>query len=235
MLPQEHVLIGTFLLLFDLVGTFVFVLSGAVAGIRHRLDLFGVLVLAFVTATVGGITRDLLIGALPPVGISDWRYITIATGAGLAAFYWTRAAPTVTQSPIVKDWDRLRGRWSKSVLMLDAAGLSLYAVAGALKALAYHLGPIPAVLLGGITGIGGGMLRDVLVSEVPVVLRRGELYAVAGMSGAALVVVGRTAGWPSAVVAPVGALLCFGLRFMAIERGWRLPVAGDGSDETGLR
>lgn len=227
MLPQEHVLIGTFLLLFDLVGTFVFALSGAVAGIRHRLDLFGVLVLAFVTATVGGITRDLLIGALPPVGISDWRYVTIAVCAGLAAFYWAHIAPAVTQSPLVKDWDRLRGRWSRSVLMLDAAGLSLYAVAGALKALAYHLGPVPAVLLGGITGIGGGMLRDVLVSEVPVVLLRGELYAVAALSGAALVVIGRSTGWPSSVVAPLGALLCFGLRFMAIQRGWRLPVAGE--------
>lgn len=228
MLPQEHPLIGTFLLLFDLVGTFVFALSGAVAGIRHRLDLFGVLVLAFVTATVGGITRDLLIGAVPPVGISDWRYVTIAVCAGLIAFYWANVAPAVAQSPLVKDWDRLRGRWSRSVLMLDAAGLSLYAVAGALKALAYHLGPVPAVLLGGITGIGGGMLRDVLVSEVPVVLLRGELYAVAAMSGAALVVVGRTAGWPSYIVAPLGALLCFGLRFMAIQRGWRLPVAGAG-------
>lgn len=226
MLPQEHVLIGTFLLLFDLVGTFVFALSGAVAGIRHRLDLFGVLVLAFVTATVGGITRDLLIGAVPPVGISDWRYVTIAMCAGLAAFYWAHVAPAVTQSPIVKDWDRLRGRWSTSVLMLDAAGLSLYAVAGALKALAYHLGPVPAVLLGGITGIGGGVLRDILVSEVPVVLQRGELYAVAAMSGAVVVVVGRGAGWPSSVVAPLGALVCFGLRFMAIQRGWRLPVAG---------
>ena len=225
MLPQEHVLIGTFLLAFDLVGTFVFALSGAVAGIRHRLDLFGVLVLSFAAATAGGILRDLLIGAVPPVGISDWRYVTIATCAGLAAFNWGHVAPMVSQSALVSDWDRVRGRWARSVLTLDAAGLSLYAVAGALKALAYHLGPVPAVLLGGVTGIGGGVLRDVLVSEVPVVLRS-ELYAVAALSGAALVVAGRTAGWPSSVVAPAGALLCFGLRFMAIQRGWRLPVAG---------
>lgn len=226
-MPQEHVLIGTFLLLFDLVGSFVFALSGAVAGIRHRLDLFGVLVLSFAAANAGGITRDLLIGAVPPVGISDWRYVTIATFAGLAAFYWSSVAPRVAESQLVKDWGRVQRRWSTSMLMLDAAGLSLYAVAGALKALAYHLGPVPAVLLGGITGIGGGVLRDVLVREVPVVVQRGELYASAALAGAALVVAGKTAGWPSSVVAPAGAVLCFALRSMAIRRGWRLPVAGD--------
>jgi uncharacterized membrane protein YeiH len=225
MLPQEHVLIGTFLVVFDLVGTFVFALSGAVAGIRHRLDLFGVLVLSFAAANAGGITRDLLIGAVPPVGISDWRYVTIAMCAGLAAFYWGHVAPRVVESPLVRDWDRVRDRWSRTVLLLDGAGLSLYAVAGALKALAYHLGPVPAVLLGGITGIGGGVLRDILISEVPVVMRS-ELYAVAALAGAAVVVLGRTAGWPSSVVAPAGAVLCFALRFMAIQRGWRLPVAG---------
>lgn len=224
--PQDHVLIGTFLVVFDLVGTFVFALSGAIAGIRHRLDLFGVLVLSFAAANAGGIARDLLIGAVPPVGISDWRYVTVAMFAGLAAFYWGHVAPRVVESPLVKDWSRVRRRWRRSVLLLDAAGLSLYAVAGSLKALAYHLGPVPAILLGGITGIGGGVLRDILVSEVPVVLRS-ELYAVAALAGAAFVVAGRTAGWPSAMVAPVGALLCFALRFMAIHRGWRLPVAGD--------
>jgi uncharacterized membrane protein YeiH len=225
MLPQEHVLIGTFLVVFDLVGTFVFALSGAVAGIRHKLDLFGVLVLSFAAANAGGITRDLLIGAVPPVGISDWRYVTIAMCAGLAAFYWGRVAPRVVESPLVRDWDRVRDRWTRTVLLLDAAGLSLYAVAGALKALAYHMGPVPAVLLGGITGIGGGVLRDILVSEVPVVMRS-ELYAVAALAGAAIVVVGRTAGWPSSLIAPAGAIVCFALRFMAIHRGWGLPVAG---------
>ena len=200
--------IATVVLVLDLSGTFVFALSGAMAGIRHRLDLFGVLVLSFAAANVGGITRDLLIGAVPPPGIADWRYIAVPVLAGLATFYW---------GSIV---DRLRS----SVLLFDAGGLALFAVSGATKALAFGLSPVTAVLLGMLTGIGGGMLRDVLVAEVPAVLR-GEVYAVAALAGAAVVVSGRLLHFPSVPVAIVGAVLCFGLRFMAIRRGWRLPVA----------
>ncbi len=200
--------VSTVVLVLDLCGTFVFALSGAMAGIKRRLDLFGVLVLSFAAANVGGIIRDLLIGAVPPPGIADWRYIAVPVLAGLTVFYW---------GSII---DRLRS----SVQLFDAGGLALFAVSGALKALDFHLGPVTAVLLGMLTGIGGGMVRDVLVAEVPEVLR-GDVYAVAALAGAAVVVVGRMLQFPSAAVTIVGAVLCFGLRFMAIQRGWQLPVA----------
>ena len=192
----------------DLVGTFVFALSGAMAGVRHRLDLFGVLVLSFAAGTAGGITRDLLIGAVPPASIADWRYIVVPVIAGLATFWWH---PTVR-------------RWESPVLVFDAAGLGLFAVAGALKALAYQLNPLAAVLLGVVTGIGGGVVRDVLVAEVPIVLRA-ELYAVAALAGAVVVVSGQLLRLPSTPLVIVGAVLCFGLRLLAIRRGWGLPVA----------
>jgi uncharacterized membrane protein YeiH len=200
--------VDTLLLVLDLVGTFVFALSGAIAGVKHRLDLFGVLVLAYAAGNAGGITRDVLIGAVPPGAISDWRYIAVSVLAGLLTFCW---------SPLV---NRLRS----PVLVFDAAGLALFAVSGAQKALAYQLNPIAAVLMGMLTGIGGGMLRDVLVREVPTVLRS-ELYAVAALAGAAVVVVGSLLALPSLPVTLGGAVLCFALRFIAIRRGWQLPVA----------
>lgn len=211
-LPIVHV--RTVVLVLDLCGTFVFALSGAMAGIKHRLDLFGVLVLAFAAANVGGITRDLLIGAVPPPGIADWRYVAVPVLAGLATFQW---AGTI---------DRVRS----SVQVFDAAGLALFAVSGALKALAFQLGPLPSVLLGMLTGIGGGILRDVLVAEVPAVLR-GDVYAVAALAGSAVVVGGRLLQVPSGMIAIVGALVCFAIRFAAIKRGWQLPVAR-GRDES---
>jgi uncharacterized membrane protein YeiH len=192
----------------DLFGTFVFALSGAMLGVHRRLDLFGVLVLSFAAATAGGITRDLLIGAVPPASIADWRYIAVPVLAGLATFLWH---PTI---------QRLRG----AVVVFDAAGLSLFAVAGALKALAFGLNPVAAVLLGMLTGIGGGIVRDLLVAEVPTVLHA-ELYAVAALAGATAVVIGELLLVPSAPMAVVGAILCFGLRLGAIRRGWGLPVA----------
>jgi uncharacterized membrane protein YeiH len=192
----------------DLVGTFVFALSGAMAGIKHRLDLFGVLVLSFAAATSGGIARDVFIGALPPASISDWRYIAIPALAGLVAFYW---------HPIVE-------RLQASVLLFDAAGLSLFAVSGALKALVFHLGPVSAAILGMATGIGGGIVRDLLVAEIPTVLK-GEIYALAALAGAGVVVVGSLLRLPAHFVSAAGFVSCFALRWVAIRRGWRLPKA----------
>lgn len=208
MSPSHYVSVATLLLVLDLCGTFVFALSGAIAGNKHGFDLFGVLVLSFAAANSGGIIRDLLIGAVPPPGVADWRYIAVPLLAGLATFRW---------GSIV---DRLKS----SVQIFDAAGLALFAVSGAQKALAFHLGPVTAVLLGMLTGIGGGMMRDVLAAEAPAVMR-GEVYAVAALAGAAVVVVGRTMHLPSTAVTIAGAALCFWLRFMAIRRGWQLPVA----------
>jgi uncharacterized membrane protein YeiH len=198
----------TLVLVLDLVGTFVFALSGAMMGVRHRLDVFGVLVLSFAAGNAGGMTRDVLIGAVPPAAIADWRYIAVSLLAGVATFYAYRTV-----------W-----RLQDFVLVFDAAGLAVFAVSGALKAVAFGLNPLAAVLLGTLTGIGGGMLRDVLVREVPTVLRA-ELYAVAAIAGAAVVVGGQLLGLASTPLAVAGAMLCFGLRVLALRRGWGLPVA----------
>lgn len=200
--------IGTVTLVLDLLGTFVFALSGAVSGVKHRLDIFGVLVLSFAAANVGGITRDLLIGAVPPPGIADWRYIATALAAGLITFYGGHVV------------DRL---WN-AVLLFDAMGLGLFAVTGASKALAFHLSPLTAVLLGVLTGVGGGVARDLLVSEVPAVLRA-DLYAVAALVGALVVVIGHALGFAAGPASIAGAALCIGLRITAMRRRWQLPVA----------
>lgn len=202
---------GTLLVL-DLTGTFVFALSGGVAGVKERLDLFGVLVLSFAAASAGGIMRDLLIGAVPPAAISDWRYLAVSLLAGLVTFFCF---------PISERLRKMRNH----VLIFDAAGLALFAVVGTQKALGYGLNPVMAALLGVLTGIGGGMLRDVLLAQIPTVLRA-ELYAVAALAGAVVVVVGHVLNLPPTAMAIAGAALCFGIRLIAIRRGWRLPVAG---------
>jgi uncharacterized membrane protein YeiH len=146
---------------------------------------------------------------VPPAAVSDWRYLAVSLLAGVITFWWPFAI------------DRLRS----PVLLFDAAGLGLFAVAGTQKALAFGLHPVMAALLGMLTGIGGGMTRDVLLSEIPIVLRA-DLYAVAALAGAAVVVIGAALQLPSTAVTIAGALLCFGLRFIAIRRGWHPPVAG---------
>jgi uncharacterized membrane protein YeiH len=197
------------LLVLDLVGTFVFALSGATAGIKRRVDLFGLLVLSFTAASAGGIARDLLIGAVPPAALSDWRYLAVSLLAGVITFYWYGVI----------------NRLHSPVLVFDAVGLAFFAVSGAQKALVYGLDPVMAALLGMLTGIGGGMVRDVLLAEIPTVLRA-EIYAVAALAGAAVVVLGHLLALPSVATTIVGAVLCFALRMVAIRRGWKLPVAG---------
>jgi uncharacterized membrane protein YeiH len=205
---SEETLVNAALVAFDLGGTFVFALSGAVAGVKYRLDLFGVLVLSFAAGNSGGIARDVMIGALPPAAMRDWRYVVVSMLAGLITFYWFRVI------------SRLRS----PVLVFDAAGLALFAVSGASKALAFHAGPVAATLLGMLTGIGGGMVRDVLVREIPTVLQT-ELYAVAALIGAAVVVIGSILHVSSTAAALIGAVLCFAVRFVAMRRHWRLPIA----------
>lgn len=195
-------------ILLDLTGTFVFALSGALAGARRQLDLFGVLVLSFAAGNSGGIARDLLIGAVPPGAVGDWRYLGVSLLAGIVTFYF---------SPLIV-------RMSNPILIFDAAGLALFAVTGTLKALTYGLNPAMAMALGVMTGIGGGMVRDMLLAEIPTVLRA-ELYAVAALAAAAIVVIGHLLQLPVAPVAAVALISCFSLRVMAIRHGWRLPVA----------
>jgi uncharacterized membrane protein YeiH len=196
------------LLILDLGGTFVFAISGALVGVKQRLDIFGVLVLSFAASSAGGIARDILIGAVPPAAISDWRYFAVAMVAGLITFLWS--------SPVAK----LRTQ----ILLFDAVGLAFFAVSGAEKALAFGLHPLMAALLGMLTGIGGGMTRDILVSSTPSVLK-GDLYAVAALAAAAIVVVGHLLGWAVIPTAVGAGVLCLAIRLLAILRGWGLPVA----------
>jgi uncharacterized membrane protein YeiH len=197
----------------DLIGTFVFAISGAASGVKSRLDVFGVSVLAFVAGNAGGMARDVLIGAVPPAAISNWRYVAASLVAAAATFLWY---PSLT-------------RVQRIVLLFDAAGLATFAVAGTQKALAYDINPVAAALLGMLTGIGGGMMRDVLVKEIPVVLRA-DFYAVAALAGAIIVVAGHLLHWPPVPTTIAGASVCFLMRLTAIRRGWRLPVP---KDETG--
>ncbi len=209
LLSHANPLVGSLLVAFDLLGTFVFALSGAAAGVKNRVDLFGLMVLAFAAGNAGGITRDLLIGSVPPAAISDWRYLGVSLFAGLVMFFW-HPNIDVRRQPI---------------LLLDGAGLALFAVTGTQKALAAGLNPGMAALMGMLTGIGGGMLRDILVSQTPTVLRA-DLYAIAALAAGIVVVVGDAMNVPSSVAMIVGAAICFWLRVMAILRGWHLPVAG---------
>jgi uncharacterized membrane protein YeiH len=208
----------TLVLVLDLCGTFAFALSGAMAGIRRRLDVFGVLVLSVAASTFGGIARDVLIDATPPAALVDWRYLAVSLVAGMIAFFWSALI------------EKLRN----PVRLLDAMGLAFFAVSGTQKALAFGLSPVMAALLGMITGVGGGIARDVLLAEIPAVLRS-DLYAVAALSGAAIVAAGGVLHLPALVSAICGGVVCFGLRLMAIRWGWRLPVAGEGRRPPGTQ
>jgi uncharacterized membrane protein YeiH len=195
----------TLLLVLNLAGTFVFGLSGGLAGVQARLDAFGIVVLAVVVGLAGGITRDLLIG-IPPQTFRDWRYLAVAGGAGLVTFVAHRAL----------------ARLERPILVLDAGGLALFCVTGASTALDHRLGAVDAVVLGAITGVGGGMLRDILLREIPVVLRSG-LYAIPALLGAAIVVGASKAGTHSLAFPLLGAAVCFLMRLAGLYLDLNVP------------
>lgn len=197
----------------DLVGTLVFSMSGAARGVQQKMDVFGVMVLAYVTAVSGGILRDVMIGAVPPESVSSWHNLALALGGGMFVFLFFGL------------FDRLR----HPVQFFDAIGLGMFAVAGTQKALNYGIDWPMAAILGMVSGIGGGMVRDVLTVRVPTVLYS-ELYAVAALAGALAVVIGGTLGLPTAVSVWSGVAICVFLRMMAIYRRWRLPAASHGTE-----
>src|SRR6478672_5546885 len=182
----------------DLAGTFVFAISGATAARQRNLDLFGICAIAYVVACGGGIIRDLCIGAIPPAGMTTWYYLATALIA---------AVMTVSLYPIVQ-------RINQPVLLFDAAGLSLFAITGAQKALSYgHNGEV-AILVGITTAVGGGVLRDVLLNRIPVILER-EIYASAALTGALIVVLGSYQKWlANDWVSIIGLSTCFLLRML---------------------
>jgi uncharacterized membrane protein YeiH len=198
---------STTLVVLDLVGIFVFAISGGLVGVRKDLDVFGILVLAGTTGLGGGFLRDVLIGATPPAALADWRYLMVPVAAGVLTFWFHPAV----------------GRRERAVTVLDAFGLGLFCVTGTLKALDYGLGPVPAALMGMVTGIGGGMARDLLASRVPVVFR-GELYATPALAGAFVTVLGARLDLPTAVVAAAGAGVCIVWRLVAMWRNWQAPM-----------
>jgi uncharacterized membrane protein YeiH len=196
------------LLALDLTGTFAFAVNGALTALRvARLDIVGVVTLGVITAIGGGVIRDVLIDSLPPATFSDWRYLAVAAGGGLVAFAAGR--------PL--------GRLTTPITVLDAAGLSLFAVTGASKALAAGLGPAQAVLLGALTGVGGGTVRDVLIRRVPSVLSTG-LYAIPALVGAAVTVVTVLTGTYGLPMAVVAAGACFGIRMLGVRLDLNAPT-----------
>jgi len=203
----------TLLVVLDLVGIAAFAVSGALVAVRRRLDVFGVIVLAGLTGLGGGFLRDVLIGATPPAALQDWRYLVVPLVAGLLVFRF---------HPVVE-------RLEKPVSVTDALGLGLFCVAGALKAAEAGLGLVPSALLGMVTGIGGGIVRDVLTGSVPTVLREG-LYATPALAGAFLAVGLRELGLEQWWWALPGVVVCVVWRLLAVRRGWhaRLPPGADG-------
>ena len=206
------------LLVLDLAGTFAFALNGALTAVRTaHLDIVGVITLGMITAVGGGIIRDVLLGALPPATFVDWRYLAVAATGGLIAFLFSRWLTRV-RNPID---------------VLDAAGLSLFAVTGAGKALELGVGPAQAIILGAVTGVGGGTLRDVLIRQVPSVLSSG-LYAIPALVGAALFVVADRVGVQDVLGVPVAlgaAVVCFLIRMLGLHFGIdapKPPGTGDG-------
>jgi uncharacterized membrane protein YeiH len=206
---------STLLLGLDLTGTFAFALNGALTALKAaRLDIVGVITLGMITALGGGITRDVLIDSLPPATFSDWRYLAVSAGGAFVAFLFGHRL------------DRL----AFPINVLDAIGLSLFAVTGASKALSFGLGAGQAVILGAVTAVGGGTIRDVLIRRIPTVLRTG-LYAIPALVGAAITVTTiRTDvyGIPAALGAAVA---CFGIRMVGLRFRLNAPTAPGSPEE----
>jgi uncharacterized membrane protein YeiH len=198
---------GKLLLIADLAGTLLFGIEGAVAAVQGNLDLLGIMVLAFATALVGGILRDLLLGATPPASLRDWRYPAAALLGGLI---------------VISLYDFVLVIPPHILLVMDAAALALFAVAGTQKALLYKMHPSIAVLLGGLTAVGGGTLRDILLAQVPRVLNA-DIYATAALFGALVLVIARKLRVPSTAAAILGGVACFSLRLLSLWLHWNLP------------
>jgi len=195
------------LLVVDLMGVSVFAVEGAMAAIRANLDILGLLVISFATALGGGMIRDVLIGAIPPNSVRDWRYPATAFAGGGAVFFFYQLFQQVPAGLMIT---------------LDACGLALCAIAGAGKAMEFGINPLLSVLMGAVTGVGGGTIRDILLNRVPGVLQS-DVYAAAALAGALVVVIGLRLNVPRWMVMTSGAVVCFVLRMLAVWNHWNLP------------
>ena len=196
----------TLLQALDLLGTLVFAFSGSLLAARRGLDVFGFVALALAAGTAGGVLRDVLLGALPPAALADWRYATVCVAAGLFVFAFAAQATSV----------------EGLIRVVDAFGLGLFAAAGTTKALDANVGATAALFLGVLTAIGGGVARDLLAGIVPVVLRA-EIYALAAALGALVIVVLAAAGTSLSIAAPIGAVIATSLRLAAMRFSWQAP------------
>ena len=194
----------------DLVGTFVFALSGAVAARQKGFDIFGIFSVAFSVACGGGIIRDLCIGAIPPAGLTNRLYLLMVLAATLATIGFYRLLKSVRQP----------------VLLFDALGLSVFAVTGARKVIAFGYPYELAILLGIVSAVGGGIIRDILLTRIPVILQK-EIYAAAALVGALLVVLGDRWRYPVGATSLVAIVACFGLRFLGLHYHLNLPSFGE--------
>jgi uncharacterized membrane protein YeiH len=230
----------------DLLGIFTASCSGALTGIRKGLDLVGVLVLAAITGLGGGVIRDLMIGASPPALLTDWRYLTTATVAAVTVLaVEQRTAPVAPARRGLRPGPRLssrlgprlssrysdragsggRVRLGPAYLIADAATLGCFAVSGTAKALQDHISPVPAALMGVTTAVGGGVIRDILVNEVPTVLRR-ELYALPALVGALIIVAAAEVSRDLTPVAFAAAAVTAAIRLLALRFDWHLQLRG---------
>lgn len=194
----------------EIGGVFFAALSGGLAAVRKNFDLFGVLVIAWAAGLGGGLLRDILIGATPPVGISNWRFVLTAVIAGFAIFM---LHPSVT-------------RMRRTVIVLDAWALGFFVLIGTTKGLQFGAGPLASLMVGVLTGIGGGILRDILVGEVPLVLADRQLYAIPAFLGAAVVVGLWHLEWWNVWLQVSVVLMVSGIRLMSLRMGWVVPTAG---------
>lgn len=195
------------MLFVELLGVFAFALSGGLAGVRRRFDIFGILVLAVLTALGGGMVRDVLLGITPPRGISDLNLIVTALVGGLVTFWFSGTL----------------ARARRVILVADALGLGAFAVTGAAVAIEAGYPGVEAIAVGMITAVGGGVLRDVLSGQVPSVFGR-ELYAVPALLGALLTDCAHRFGWFNGLVQWTLVLLVFGLRVLALRFCWKTPL-----------
>lgn len=196
----------TLLLILDLAGIAVFASTGALVGVRKELDVFGVIVLALITGLGGGVLRDVLIGSVPPAALDDWRYLVVPTVTAIAVFAFHPAF----------------GRMERQIMVLDAVGLALFCVTGAVKADEAGLGVLAASALGMLSGVGGGLMRDVAAGRVPVIFR-GELYATPAFAGALIATLVHQGGFSEWWYA-LAFVVCLGWRLIALKRGWTAPL-----------
>lgn len=194
-----------FFTLFDLIGAFVFALSGAEASKQSNLDVFGLIFVAFLTACGGGIIRDVCID-VTPIGLSHWPYLALTIIASLTVIAFHRY--------IIK--------LNYPTLLFDAVGLSMFTVAGTQKTLFLGFGYDTALILGTLSAIGGGMIRDIMLGKIPVVLRK-EIYGTAALIGSAIVILVHHFEGSAALGAWLGLIVCFGIRYFSLRNKWNLP------------